>query len=261
MRLSYSQLITVGVHIGHSYKNSLYESGWMIYGFRKELLIINLFKFVTMFRLGFDIISHAVNKKNPIWFINLDPSFDRYTRFAAEKCGEFSSTVYWIKGMLSNFSEIAKSYRKLSRLSLFVKNRKNKLFDKNYKRWIFTRYTWPRAVFISSIESSYFAANEANSFQIPSLGIVDTTTDSQASSLAVPGNDDSLECIVFYNNMVCEYILYKKFVGVAIWFSYLRKSQRLLDFRNWVVKKKLQFLKSKIEVLYHEILALKIRVI
>ena len=237
MRFRYAQLIKVGIHIGHSYINSLYESGWMVYAFRKELLIINLFKFVTMLKHGFNIINHALNKKAPVWFVNLDQSFDRYTRIAAERCGEFSATLYWIKGMLSNFSQIIKSFRKLKRLSLFVKNRKNQIFEKNYSRWILTRYTWPRAIFISSIERSYFAAKEANSFQIPSLGIVDTTTDAQASSLAVPGNDDSLDCIVFYNNLICGYILYKKFVSVIIWFSNVRKSKRVISFDDWISRK------------------------
>lgn len=237
MQFRYEHLINLGVHLGHNYENSLIESAWMVYAFRERLLIIDLFKFLRIIRIAFDVIKHAINKRCPIWFVNLEPSFDRYTRIAAEKCGEFSTTLYWIKGMLSNFGKTTKSFLKLSKLNRFVKNRKNRLFDINYKRWLFTRYTWPRAIFISSVESSYFAANEANSFLIPSIGIVDTTTDSQTSSVAVPGNDDSLECIVFYNNMICSYILYRKIVGVVIWFFNVRRARRVVNFKDWLFKK------------------------
>ena len=51
---------------------------------------------------------------------------------------------------------------------------------------------------------------------IPCMGIVDTNTHAQSCSIAVPGNDDSIECIIFYNELVSEYILFRKFVYVFI---------------------------------------------
>ena len=65
-KLDYFQLISLGIHIGHSFKNCLLFAAWLIYGFRQEISIISLFRFVSMFRLGFSFINSAVFKRRPI---------------------------------------------------------------------------------------------------------------------------------------------------------------------------------------------------
>jgi small subunit ribosomal protein S2 len=237
-RLSFSQLVSLGVHIGHSFANSLIYSSWMIYAFRQELCLMNLYKFVYMFRMGFNFIDHSIFKGRPIWFANKDRSFDLYIRYFANKCGEFSSTLYWIRGMVSNFREIAKTYKKNFKISGLVKTGKFKLFDLNFKNWVLTRYTWPGVVFVSSVHSNYFVANEATSAGIPCLGIADTDAFSQSCTIAIPGNDDSIDCIIFYNGLVTEYILYRKFVYIFLWFLNIRRAKRLLSFEHWFSIKK-----------------------
>jgi len=43
------------------------------------------------------------------------------------------------------------------------------------------------------------------------MAIVDTNTKSQSINLAIPGNDESLNCVIFYNEVVSNYILLCKF--------------------------------------------------
>jgi ribosomal protein S2 len=51
--------------------------------------------------------------------------------------------------------------------------------------------------------------------KIPCISVVDTDTWTQVSSLAIPGNDESLGCIIFYNDIVSNFVLVKKFSLVA----------------------------------------------
>jgi ribosomal protein S2 len=57
---------------------------------------------------------------------------------------------------------------------------------------------------------------EALSLGIFCLGIVDTNVKSQSVSIAVPGNDESLNSVIFYNNLICNYILLLKFKSVML---------------------------------------------
>lgn len=73
-----------------------------------------------------------------------------------------------------------------------------------FSNWLLTRFTWPRAVFISSVFYSKVIVRECVSFSIPCIGVIDTNVKSQAVNVPVPGNDDSVEAIVFYNESVSD---------------------------------------------------------
>lgn len=231
--MAYFQLIRLGVHIGHTYKNTVLYASWLIYGFRQDIAVINLYKFINMFRIGLSCLDAAVFKFSPIWFANQNRNYSKFIEYFSFKCGEFSSTKYWIRGMLSNYWVICDSFRNITLKADVVKSRKNILFNYNFKRWHLTRFSWPGAIFISSVKNSYFATAEAVFANVPCLGIVDTNSLSQSCTIAIPGNDDSLDCIIFYNDLVSEYILFRKFSYVFLWFINTRKAKRLVSFNDW----------------------------
>lgn len=235
--LNYNQLLLYGVHVGHSLSNTLLYSAWMVSAFRQSISIINLFKSIIMFRLSFLIFTNIIAVYGPIWFINLDKSVDRYVRYAALNCGEFSVTTRWIRGSISNYRIVFNAYRRLIDLSGTVLSSKKKSFNNFFNNWFLTRYSWPRAVFISSLHTSYFPAKEALSLKIPSISIVDTNSWTQGASLAIPGNDESLGCLVFYNDIMSNFILSRKFNLVSIWFFNIRSISRVVSFTDWVSKR------------------------
>lgn len=73
-------------------------------------------------------------------------------------------------------------------------------------------------------------AREASLAGIVCLGIADTATGAHALSLAIPGNDESLEAIYFYNTLFANAVLLKKFTTVFAWASSVRKTSRLGNF-------------------------------
>jgi ribosomal protein S2 len=83
------------------------------------------------------------------------------------------------------------------------------------KYWHLTRFTWPRALFVSSIYSSLYPLKEAISLQIPSIGIADTNSQSQGAGIPVPGNDDSSSCLIFFNTLFSSFISQRKFSSVS----------------------------------------------
>jgi len=63
---------------------------------------------------------------------------------------------------------------------------------------------------VSSVFASRFATRDALKGFVGCIGLLDTNADSQNCVLAVPANDDSVDWIVFINDVFSEYILFKK---------------------------------------------------
>lgn len=91
----------LGAHLGHTKLNTKRQAAWMIYGFKWNLAIINLSLTIVSMKSGFSLVTGCASKVRPFWFVTQDRSFYKYSRYLAFKCGEYSSTLYWIRGMAS----------------------------------------------------------------------------------------------------------------------------------------------------------------
>jgi ribosomal protein S2 len=211
----------LGVHIGHSLINTLRQAAWMIYGFKWDLSIINLGLTVSAIKSAFVLACGCALKMRPFWFVTQDLSFHRYSRYLAIKCGEFSSTSFWIRGMASNFSEVTFNF--FTRKPSYVFLRKDFLLESNFENWFLTRLSWPGGMLVSSVFASRFATRDALKGFVGCVGLLDTNADSHNCVLAVPANDDSVDWIVFINDVFSEYILFKKMWAVLRWYYFLLK--------------------------------------
>jgi ribosomal protein S2 len=92
--------------------------------------------------------------------------------------------------------------------------------DKNYnlvyKNWFLTRFSWPRAVFISSVSNSAIAVYEASRLDVPCLAISDTDVKTQAINVAIPANDKSEAGALYYNKIVSDFVVLCKLNNVLL---------------------------------------------
>lgn len=234
LETSYHYLISCGVHVGHSLANSHRLCGWMVLAQRQTVLLIDLSKFIHMFSRGLSFLQNAVRFRHPFWFITLDAMKASIVRKVSKLCGEYHVTSCWIGGLLTNFLSLSSnSWIRYMYLSPLVHSAKQRLRRELYEDWLLTRLTWPRLIFLCGVRHSYRVAKEALLAGIVCLGIADTATAAHALSLAIPGNDESLEAIYFYNTLLANAVLLKKFTTVFAWASNVRKTSRLGNFVHW----------------------------
>lgn len=232
--LHFSQLLAYGVHIGHTRKNTLVGAAWMISAFRQAVAIINVWKSIYILKTAFFFVSNIIAFLGPIWFLNFNPLARKYVNACASLCGEFAVTSKWIRGAVSNFWATFQAYRVIAQVPDVVLLSKYNKFKSFLTNWHFSRFSWPRALFLSNLENSHFAAREATALKIPSFGIVDTNSLSQIVLLPIPGNDESTLCLILYNDLMSNYILSRKFSMVLMWFLNVRSVSRIVSFSNWV---------------------------
>jgi len=228
--LTYFILLSIGTHVGHSVRNSHIYTAWLAYTYIRPLdvIFINLFKSVIMARTGFIAIGSACTQHAPIWFVDLDPVNKHYAKYIADCCGEFSWMGKWVHGALSNFSTMVRLIHNFLPYSKLWLNARQKWFIGDLSYWIMTRMSWPRAVFTHSVHTSQPPVREAFFLGIPCFGVVDTNAYSNRVSMALPGNDDSITCIAFYNGIVNEFIMSRKIMRIINWYFHVRKNRELL---------------------------------
>lgn len=209
LKVTYSQLLMYGIHVGHTFANSLLFSAWLVYSYIRNILIINLYKSIYQWKVGFLGLAAACRDRAPIWFINLHKGFSSIVKHSGVMCGEMSWTSGWIHGFLSNFSTMILVYRKLNTYYSGAYRPKQKWVVSELNEFVLSRMSWPRALFVSSVYHSYWPVREALFLGVPCFGVVDTNTICDYITIPFPGNDESLKCMAFYNDSVANFILIK----------------------------------------------------
>ncbi len=233
--ISFEQLSKFGVHLGYTLNIKSTYAAWLTYAIREDIMIISLYKFITMLRIGFLFVDKAVFTMSPIWFTSMFPAYFEYVIYAAITCGELSCTSEWINGLLSNFLVIFKS---LSMYKRFPKDLRPKSLhvSLDMNNWLLGRFSWPRVVFVTGFKKSSFIGKEAISLRIPCLSIMDTDSPSHIASVPIPANDDNWRANIFYGELMSTFIIYRKAVYVILWFISVRRAVRKLKFSEWLSK-------------------------
>lgn len=219
-KLTYWILLVIGTHVGHSIFNSHFFTTWTGYLCIKfyNIIFINLFKSVILARTGFLTLAAVCQEFGPVWFVDLDPINKNYSKYAALKCGEFSWQGRWATGIISNYYTFGPIIGYLRFKPRVWHNARQKWFVGDLEYWLHSRISWPRYLFTQSVHTSYPPVVEAFFLGIPCFGVLDTNSYSNTVSIPFPGNDDSLSCIAFYNDLMVSYILYKKLYVIILWY-------------------------------------------
>jgi ribosomal protein S2 len=229
--VSIIQLSKYKIYIGHSINNAILLSSWLIFKIRGRITILNLYHTLKMLKLSYALIKYVINMGSPFWFIDFDLTKEDIIKNSSSNTGEFYVTRRWIRGLISNFYVITKEYRYYLMKKAFINSNKvREIFDK----WIYTRFSWPRAVFISSTENCYIIAKEAASAKISSIGLIDVNVKSYIFNIPIACNDDSLESITFMHNIIIQYIMQCKYKKALIWYYFNRNIERFKSLTYWL---------------------------
>lgn len=245
--ISLVQLSRYKVFLGHSIQNSILSSSWLIFKLRGKITILNMFYTLKMLKSSYILIRYVINMGFPFWFINFDLTKEDIVKKNAFSTGEFYVTRRWIRGLVSNYYEITESFRNyLTKKEFINSNKVRDIFDK----WFFTRFSWPRGLFISSSKNCYIMSKEAFSAGVPSIGLVDIDVKSHIYNIPVACNDDSTEAISFMHCIIAQYIIKCKYKKVIIWYYFNRNVKRKKNIIDWLsifVKKKKKKYKLNLE--------------
>lgn len=219
--ISIIDMFKAKVHFGHLKRFTSPKMFKYIHSINNKISIINLDLTLKSMIHALNFIENVINKNGTILFVGTKRQSRKVIKNYSDKMDMPYVNFRWLGGLLTNFKTIKESVAKLNDLekmkkkddfkhlikkeALIMNKRLNKLklnLDgiKNMKKI-------PDALFIVDVNYESIALLEAIKLSIPIIGIVDTNSDPDNIDYVIPGNDDSVDSIDFYLNVVCNHIL------------------------------------------------------
>ncbi|MGB2166511.1 MAG: 30S ribosomal protein S2 [Candidatus Puniceispirillales bacterium] len=210
------QLLEAGVHFGHHTRRWNPKMKPFIFGDRNNIHILNLQQTVPMLYQALEAISQVASNGGRVLFVGTKPSASEVVAEAAKSCGQYYVNHRWLGGMLTNWSTVSQSIRRLREMDERLSGEEVNALTKK-ETLTLTRERdklektlggikemggLPDLLFIIDTNKEDIAVKEANVLNIPVVAVVDSNADPDGVDYVIPGNDDALRAISLYCDLV-----------------------------------------------------------
>lgn len=192
-----------------------------IYTERNGIHIIDLRKTKVLLDIASEAAHEAASQGKVVLFVGTKNQAKEAIQNAAKRCGAYYVSERWLGGMLTNFSTIRKSIKRLSSIDkmeadgTFEKFTKKERLMLNRERERLRRVFGgieemtriPGAIFVVDVRKEHIAIQEAHKLGIPVIGMVDTNCDPDTVNYPIPANDDSIRTIELISETLAESVL------------------------------------------------------
>lgn len=208
-RVNLEALLSSGAHFGHLTRRWDPKMKPYIFMERNGIHIIDLRQTQQLIDDACEAVANLAAEGKKILYVGTKKQARDIIRQQAERAGLYYATERWLGGMLTNFSTIRKSVRRLQHIEkmetdntvesmtkkegLFLKREKEKL-EKTLSG-VRDMNKLPGAVFVVDIRKEHIAVAEASRLGIPIFAMVDTNCDPDPITYVIPSNDDAVTAI------------------------------------------------------------------
>ncbi len=203
------EMLEAGVHFGHLTKRWNPKMRKFILTEKNGIYVIDLAKTQDCMNKAIDAVKKIRHSGKSVLFVGTKKTIKDCMKEEAVRCGMYYVTERWLGGMLTNFSTVKKSIKRLEEIEkmeadgLFKEITKKEVLSLNKERaklegifsGIRNMKTLPGALFVVDSEHEEIAVHEANRLRIPVFAIVDTNSDPDKITYPIPGNDDAIKSV------------------------------------------------------------------
>jgi small subunit ribosomal protein S2 len=220
-RVELDALLQAGAHFGHLTRRWNPKMKPFIFMERNGIHIIDLKKSQEMLESACNAVSSIVAEDKRILFVGTKPQAKDVVTEEAKRCNAFYCTERWLGGMLTNFSTIRKSVKRLTNIEkmetdgtfesitkkerLFLNREREKLQD--VLSGIVEMSRLPGALFVVDVKKEAIAVSEAKRLGIPVVAIVDTNCDPDGIDYPIPANDDALKSVQLVTKAIADAVI------------------------------------------------------
>lgn len=214
------KLLEAGVHFGHLRKKWNPKMLPFIFGEKRGIHVIDLNKTIDSLEEAAAAMKNIAKSGKRILFVATKNQAKEIVSECALRVGMPYVTERWLGGMLTNFSTIRSSIKKMQSIekmlndgsidTLTKKERLTLQRDKNKIEKVLggvvkmTRT--PVALFLVDIGHEHIALKEAKRLNLLTFGMVDTNCDPTQVDFAIPSNDDATKSIAIITQYLTDAI-------------------------------------------------------
>lgn len=212
---TYNELLKAGVHFGHLKRKWNPKMRPYIFMERQGIHVIDLNKTSEQMERAGAALKQIAKSGRKIMFVATKKQAKEIVSHAARSVNMPYVTERWLGGMMTNFSTIRRSVKKMQNIDkmladgsltsvtkkerLTLTRERNKL--DNVLGGVANLNRLPSAIFIVDIFHEHLAVAEAQKLGLTTFGMVDTNSDPNQIDFPIPANDDaskSIEMITSY---------------------------------------------------------------
>ncbi len=217
---TYKEMLSAGVHFGHMKKKWNPKMQNYIFMEHKGIHLIDLNRTGECIESAANAARQIAKSGRKILFVATKKQAREIVATAAKEVNMPYVTERWLGGMMTNFSTIKKSIKKMNTIDrmladgsltsvtkkerLTLTRERNKL--EKVLGGIATINRLPAALFIVDIHHEHIALSEAKKLGLRTLGMVDTNSDPTQIDFPIPANDDAAKSIKLITNYMVEAI-------------------------------------------------------
>jgi len=219
----YGKLFTIksllehGVHYGHKKNRWNPKMAQYIYGIKNKVHIIDLEQTAIMLDKALFAIKSVAARGGKILFISTKKNSGDIVAEHAKRCGQYFVNKRWLGGMLSNWSTVSASVKKMDEYENTLKQEDTK-FKKKEKLTIQRKLEkldsvlggirtmggLPDMVFVIDAQKHKGAIAEAIRMGVEIASVVDTNSDPTPIDYVIPGNDDARKSVEIFMTLAAE---------------------------------------------------------
>ncbi len=215
-KIEYKDLLDAGVHFGHLTRKWDPKMAPYIFMEKNGIHIIDLNKTLACLEEACAAVRQVVRSGRKIMFVATKRQAQEIVAEEAKRLKMPFVTERWLGGMLTNFTTVRKSLKKMSSIDKMSKEDSYKYLAKKEKLMInrereklektlggiadLTRI--PAAVFIVDIKKEHIAVAEAKKLGIPIFGMVDTNSNPNEIDFPIPANDDAYKSVALITKAI-----------------------------------------------------------
>ena len=219
--ITMKELLEAGVHFGHQTKRWNPKMKQYIFGERNGIYIIDLQKTLKLFKEATQFVADLAAQGKIVLFVGTKRQAQDAIAEESNRCGMFYVNQRWLGGLLTNFSTIQKSIKRLKELDGLATDGRYEILPKKEVTRLERERTsleknlsgiknmprLPDAIFVIDSNNEQIAVAEARRLGSPVIAIVDTNCDPDFVDFVIPGNDDALRAIRLFTTKIADSVL------------------------------------------------------
>ena len=217
-RVEVAELLAAGCHFGHLTRRWNPKMKPFIFMERNGIHIVDLKKTQDLLDVACKAVADIVAEGRKILFVGTKNQARQVIEEEAKRCNQFYVADRWLGGMLTNFTTIRKSVKRLNNIEkmesdgtydkltkkeiLFLDREKSKL--QKVLNGVVEMTRLPGALFVVDIKKEEISVLEAKRLGIPVIAIVDTNCDPTLVDYPIPANDDAIKSIQLFTKAIAD---------------------------------------------------------
>lgn len=215
-KITQEELLEAGVHFGHLTRKWNPKMAPYIFMEKNGIHLIDLNKTGAKLDEASEALKNIVKSGRKVLFVATKKQAKEIIETEAARVNMPFVTERWLGGMLTNFTTVRKSIKKMQTIDKMATdgtyqniNKKERLMLEREKAKLQKLFggiadlnRLPAALFIVDIKREHIAIAEAQKLNIPTFAIVDTNSDPTVVDYPIPANDDAAKSIALITKVM-----------------------------------------------------------